>query len=480
MIAASLCVAFSIGRSGLRHVRYVILLSNESCASNCGDSLHRRERGSGMALSGEGGWTEAGSEMHLASEVDGFRGDTRIFSAVLGNAAERLSFVLYGWLESTAIDFVGCVIRDVLGRLILLGTQSVDDYNCFLYVIIVVRDTKPACVVIAQPTRRPWLGRDSLLLNSRKSFFNGGLMDVIGSLSVVASDVVSNAAKWVGNRGCPDVCVHNDTYLQSRVRHTQANDYQQYTSMKRIVDGITCMTQEPYVRTPKPEYMHMEPSVIAIAATKCTDNMDSAQSSYYKLSLLLRSERHFHTPQVWQRQHDPTFASDSEIASNSVNVMPTTQVGNGSLIRFWNGTWLGDDPMYNRFNGLFHSKKSKDCLIHDRDNWIWDWHRPINSGRTHVDFLALLAEIGNVDVCTWSLAKDGVSSVDNALLCWRWVMLDVIFAQGGASLFLGKLMFSCGIPVLNSSGEWVDWLITLFHASKELKDRAYVILVVAF
>ncbi|GJX04892.1 hypothetical protein Tco_0190808 [Tanacetum coccineum] len=100
--------------------------------------------------------------------------------------------------------------------------------------------------------------------------------------------------------------------------------------MKRIVDGITCMTQEPYVRTPKPEYMHMAPSAVAIAATKCTDNMDSAQSSYYKLSLLLRSicvihvctitynkcflipcmhaavattplnigERHFHTPQA--------------------------------------------------------------------------------------------------------------------------------------------------------------------------------------
>ncbi|GJV89241.1 hypothetical protein Tco_1533179 [Tanacetum coccineum] len=40
-------------------------------------------------------------------------------------------------------------------------------------------EPKPPPVVAAQPTGRPWLGQDGLLLKNLKSIFYGGLMDVI-------------------------------------------------------------------------------------------------------------------------------------------------------------------------------------------------------------------------------------------------------------------------------------------------------------
>lgn len=66
--------------------------------------------------------------------------------------------------------------------------------NCFIYVIIDVYDAEPARVVIAQPSARPWLGQDDLLLEILKSIVYGGLMEMIASLSVVASATVSDAA----------------------------------------------------------------------------------------------------------------------------------------------------------------------------------------------------------------------------------------------------------------------------------------------
>ncbi|PWA69093.1 hypothetical protein CTI12_AA298490 [Artemisia annua] len=55
-------------------------------------------------------------------------------------------------------------------------------------------EPKPATVVIAQPSGRPWLGQDGLLLEILKSIVYGGLMEVIASLSVVASAAASDAA----------------------------------------------------------------------------------------------------------------------------------------------------------------------------------------------------------------------------------------------------------------------------------------------
>ena len=56
------------------------------------------------------------------------------------------------------------------------------------------------------------------------------------------------------------------------------------------------------------------------------------------------------------------------------------KVGDGSSIRFWKDTWLGDAPLYIRYNRLFHLDNNKDCFIRQRINngsWDWNWSRPI-------------------------------------------------------------------------------------------------------
>ncbi|GKB95821.1 hypothetical protein Tco_0981958 [Tanacetum coccineum] len=42
------------------------------------------------------------------------------------------------------------------------------------------------------------------------------------------------------------------------------------------------------------------------------------------------------------------------------------KVGDGSSIRFWKDTWLGDEPICIRYNRLFHLANIKDCFIHQR------------------------------------------------------------------------------------------------------------------
>ncbi|KAJ0770522.1 putative Ccc1 family protein [Helianthus annuus] len=49
-------------------------------------------------------------------------------------------------------------------------------------------------ISVAQPRGRPWLGSDGILLEILKSIVYGGLMEVIASLSVVASAAASDAA----------------------------------------------------------------------------------------------------------------------------------------------------------------------------------------------------------------------------------------------------------------------------------------------
>lgn len=93
------------------------------------------------------------------------------------------------------------------------------------------------------------------------------------------------------------------------------------------------------------------------------------------------------------------------------------------MIRFWKDTWLGDMPLCDSFKWLFYLEKNKDCLVRDLISswsWMWDWLRTINVGRSQVDFICLLEQIGYVEVvqggdaCMWSLSLDGefpVSSV---------------------------------------------------------------------
>ncbi|GKC78721.1 hypothetical protein Tco_1129495, partial [Tanacetum coccineum] len=102
----------------------------------------------------------------------------------------------------------------------------------------------------------------------------------------------------------------------------------------------------------------------------------------------------------------------------------TNKVGDGSSIRFWKDTWLDDDPLYIRYNTLYHLEKNKDCFIQQRianGSWFWDWSRPVNMGRTTAEFDAFISDFASLepeelvdyDTCIWSLSHDDKFSVNS-------------------------------------------------------------------
>nr|GEU97238.1 RNA-directed DNA polymerase, eukaryota, reverse transcriptase zinc-binding domain protein [Tanacetum cinerariifolium] len=104
--------------------------------------------------------------------------------------------------------------------------------------------------------------------------------------------------------------------------------------------------------------------------------------------------------------------------------MVMNQVGDGSSIRFWKDTWLGDDPLYIRYNRLYHLKKNKDCFIQQRianGSWFWDWSRRFNVGRTKAEINALISDIASLkpeelvdsDTCIWSVSHDDKFSMNS-------------------------------------------------------------------
>ncbi|GKA50964.1 putative RNA-directed DNA polymerase, eukaryota, reverse transcriptase zinc-binding domain protein [Tanacetum coccineum] len=96
------------------------------------------------------------------------------------------------------------------------------------------------------------------------------------------------------------------------------------------------------------------------------------------------------------------------------------QVGDGSMIRFWKDTWLGDASLCSCFNMLFCLEKNQIFLVRDRivnGLWAWDWRRPVNGRRALADLNNLLMDIGSLNVevdrdCVVStLSTDGSYSV---------------------------------------------------------------------
>nr|GFA05195.1 RNA-directed DNA polymerase, eukaryota, reverse transcriptase zinc-binding domain protein [Tanacetum cinerariifolium] len=112
--------------------------------------------------------------------------------------------------------------------------------------------------------------------------------------------------------------------------------------------------------------------------------------------------------------------SSGIVPLNSIHL----KVGDGSSIRFWKNTWLGNDPFYIRYNRLFHLENDKDCLFSQRilnGSWEWDWCRPITMGRSKIEFDNLIIDISNMeindlvesDTCVWSLSNDDSFSVNS-------------------------------------------------------------------
>ncbi|GJS60222.1 RNA-directed DNA polymerase, eukaryota, reverse transcriptase zinc-binding domain protein, partial [Tanacetum coccineum] len=98
------------------------------------------------------------------------------------------------------------------------------------------------------------------------------------------------------------------------------------------------------------------------------------------------------------------------------------KAGCGTRIRFWKDIWVGETPLFTRYNRLYHLDQDKDCLIIDRINngqWSWNWSRT-NLGVRNLAYLRdMLNEIGqlnidvNKDTCTWSLGPNGTFTVKN-------------------------------------------------------------------
>ncbi|GJR53434.1 RNA-directed DNA polymerase, eukaryota, reverse transcriptase zinc-binding domain protein [Tanacetum coccineum] len=91
------------------------------------------------------------------------------------------------------------------------------------------------------------------------------------------------------------------------------------------------------------------------------------------------------------------------------------QVGCGTRIRFWKDSWLGDAPLYIRYNRHYCLDQDKDCLIIDRIKnwkWHWNWCRAGLGVRNLAYFRDMLIEISHVDTnsvedsCRWTIVSN--------------------------------------------------------------------------
>ncbi|GJW27588.1 RNA-directed DNA polymerase, eukaryota, reverse transcriptase zinc-binding domain protein [Tanacetum coccineum] len=92
----------------------------------------------------------------------------------------------------------------------------------------------------------------------------------------------------------------------------------------------------------------------------------------------------------------------------------------GTRIQFWKDIWLGDSPLFIRYNRLYRLDQDKNCLIIDRivnGQWKWNWSRK-DIGVHNTTYLRdMFLEIIQVDLnavddhCVWTMAKEGIFSV---------------------------------------------------------------------
>ncbi|GKB40411.1 RNA-directed DNA polymerase, eukaryota, reverse transcriptase zinc-binding domain protein [Tanacetum coccineum] len=121
---------------------------------------------------------------------------------------------------------------------------------------------------------------------------------------------------------------------------------------------------------------------------------------------------------IWSK----IVGTSNYLHSNSILPMDSIsfQVGCGSLIQFWKDIWLGDSPLYTRFNRLYRLEQEKNCLVVDRfsnGQWLWNWSCNNLGIRNSSHLNNMMAEINHIgisdeaDRCIWSLAHDGTFNV---------------------------------------------------------------------
>ncbi|GJX48746.1 hypothetical protein Tco_0273936 [Tanacetum coccineum] len=128
------------------------------------------------------------------------------------------------------------------------------------------------------------------------------------------------------------------------------------------------------------------------------------------------------------------------------------KVGDGSNVRFWKDTWLGDVPLEARYNRLFHLDTHLNCFVSDHfvnDSWQWSWCMQYLGGNKTNSLSSLLNDLHDF--------KLG-SGPD----FWQW-NLDVYgqFTVSGARHHQSEFF----LPYLSSSTRWgaIDWYQSTGH-----------------
>ncbi|XP_071736746.1 uncharacterized protein [Rutidosis leptorrhynchoides] len=108
------------------------------------------------------------------------------------------------------------------------------------------------------------------------------------------------------------------------------------------------------------------------------------------------------------------------------------KVGNGSCIRLWRHTWLGSEPLCNRFNRIFHLDVNPKCVITDRrcnNMWSRQWKRDISGGRIETMASTLFVALQNLELSTqddtiyWVLnPNSGFSVLDTR----KWIDNEIL------------------------------------------------------
>ncbi|GJT42663.1 RNA-directed DNA polymerase, eukaryota, reverse transcriptase zinc-binding domain protein [Tanacetum coccineum] len=134
---------------------------------------------------------------------------------------------------------------------------------------------------------------------------------------------------------------------------------------------------------------------------------------------------------------------------HSHNILPKDSLkchlGNGTTIRFWKDLWLGDEPLYSRYNRLFRLDINENYLLSERYNegrWNWQWLRPIAPSRAEAMLQSLLTNLAEVTL---------YSSPDQ----WKWLIgNDGTFSIASTRTHLDHLM----LPSLATSTTWIPCL----------------------
>ncbi|GJV10385.1 RNA-directed DNA polymerase, eukaryota, reverse transcriptase zinc-binding domain protein [Tanacetum coccineum] len=179
----------------------------------------------------------------------------------------------------------------------------------------------------------------------------------------------------------------------------------------------------------------------------------------------------------------------------------------GTRIRFWKDIWVGETPLFTRYNRLYHLDQDKDCQLNidvNEDTCTWSLGPngtfTVKDARYRIDqnILPTLAHATTwdksiprkVNVFMWRLSLDRLPHRLNlssrgmdipAISCpscnANVESANHVFFECDIATDMWKLVFRwCDIPLFQASSwdSFNDWIIS-WHASKEKKYRFYVI-----